>query len=65
MVNLRKAKDEEGRKDIGILSKVINSTRDREFNPKWKRDYPNLEFIEGCVEKEELYVCTEEDNIIS
>ena len=65
MVNLRKAKAEEAEKILEFYQKVIDSTGGGEFNPKWNRDYPNLEFIEGCVEKEELYVCTEEDNIIS
>ena len=58
MANLRKAKAEEAEKILEFYQKVIDSTRGSEFNPKWNRDYPNLKFIEGCVEKEELYVCT-------
>ena len=65
MANLRKAKAEEAEKILEFYQKVIDSTRGSEFNPKWNRNYPNLKFIEGCVEKEELYVCTEEDNVIS
>ncbi len=65
MTHLRKAEIEESEEILEFYQNVIDSTRGSEFNPKWNQNYPNLEFIEGCVEKEELYVCTEEDLIIS
>ncbi len=62
---LRKAKINESEKILNFYQNVIFSLKDSEFNPKWNEKYPNLEYICSSIKKEELYVYTDEHEIIS
>lgn len=64
-MSLRNAHASEACNILEFYQEVIESIRDSEFNPKWNDLYPNLEFIKKCIEKEELYICTENGLIIS
>lgn len=65
MINLRKAEIKDTEKILEFYQKVIESNKDSEFKPKWSRYYPNLEYIETSIENGELYIYTENDNIIA
>ena len=65
MISLRKAKSEEAEKILKFYQNVIDSIKDSEFRPKWNENYPNLEFIETSIGKEELYICTKDEYIIA
>lgn len=65
MVNLRKAKANETEKILKFYQDVIDSIRGSDFKPKWSENYPDLEYIKSSIEKEELYLYTKGDNIIS
>ena len=65
MIDLRPAKSEESKKILKFYQNTINSIKGTEFKPKWSNSYPNLEFIETCIEKQELYVCSKEGIIIA
>ncbi len=62
---LRNADAEEAFEILKFYREVIESIRDSDFRPKWNDLYPNLEFIKKCIEKEELYICCENNIIIS
>ena len=65
MIQLRKAKNKEAEKILEFYQKTIESVRESEFNPKWNENYPNLEFINACIKKQELYIYAEDNNIIA
>jgi N-acetylglutamate synthase-like GNAT family acetyltransferase len=65
MINLRKAEIDEAEKILNFYQEVIDSIKDSEFQPKWSENYPDLEYINSSIEKEELQVCTKDDEIIS
>ena len=65
MFNLRKANLNESEKILKFYKDTIDSLKGSEFKPKWSNKYPNLEYLERCIKKEELYICTENDNIIA
>ena len=65
MVKLRHAEIGEAEGILEFYRGVIDSIRDSDFKPKWSDRYPNIEFIEKSIEKRELYICTENDHIIS
>ena len=64
MIDLRKAKADEAGKILKFYHDVIHSIKNSEFKPKWNESYPNLEYIETCIEKQELYTYTTEHDII-
>ena len=55
---LRKAKINESTEILKFYHRIIESIRDSDFKPKWNNEYPNLEFIEKSIKKEELYIYT-------
>lgn len=65
MINLRKAKIEESEAILKFYQNMIDSIKGTEFKPKWGEDYPNLEFIESSIKKQELYIYTKEKAIIA
>jgi RimJ/RimL family protein N-acetyltransferase len=65
MTNLRKAEIEEAEKILKFYQDIINSIEGSKFKPKWGKHYPNLEFIERSIEKQELYISTEDSCIIA
>ena len=65
MINLRKATNGEAEPILKFYQNVIESIEDSEFEPKWGRHYPNLEFIKTSIEKQELYVYTNDKMIIA
>ena len=62
---LRKAKINESTEILKFYHRIIESIRDSDFKPKWNNEYPNLEFIEKSIKKEELYIYTKNNIIIS
>lgn len=56
MTELRKAQISESGEILEFYRNQIISIEDSEFKPKWNDDYPNLEFIENSILKEEMYV---------
>lgn len=65
MMILRKAKPNEAIKILKFYQDVIKSIENTSFKPKWNEKYPNIEYIKTSIEKEELYICTERDEIVS
>lgn len=65
MIRLRKAEAEEAERILEFYQGVIDSIKDSEFRPKWNESYPNLEFIKTSIEKEEMHICTKDEEIIS
>jgi RimJ/RimL family protein N-acetyltransferase len=65
MITLRNAKIEESEKILSFYQNIIDSIKGTEFKPKWSESYPNLEFIETSIEKQELYIYTEDNNVIA
>lgn len=65
MPSLRKAELKEAEKILKFYQNVINSIKDTAFRPKWNENYPNLEFINTKIEKQELFISTKDDKIIS
>ena len=65
MINLRKAKANEARKILQFYRNLIDSIEGSEFKPKWSEDYPDLEYIKSSIEKEELYLYKEDNDIVS
>ncbi len=65
MIKLRKAHINESQEILKFYRNLISSIQDSEFKPKWNDNYPNLEFIEDSILKEELYVYREKDIIAS
>ena len=53
MINLRKAELKEAEETLKFYQNVIGSIKDSEFEPKWGKYYPNLEYIETSIKKEE------------
>lgn len=62
---LRNADINESLKILQFYQNVIDSIKYSEFKPKWCDEYPNLEYIETSIENNELYVYTENGNIIA
>lgn len=54
MANLRKAESEEAKRILEFYQNVIASIEGTQFKPKWGRHYPDLEFIETSIQKQEL-----------
>ena len=65
MIFLRKAESKESARILQFYQNVIKSIEGSEFKPKWGEYYPNLEYIETSIKNEQLYLCTENDNIIA
>jgi RimJ/RimL family protein N-acetyltransferase len=65
MINLRKAKIEESKTILRFYQDVIDSIKGTEFKPKWSEHYPNLEFIETSIEKQEMHVYSKDGKIIA
>ena len=65
MINLRNAKTDEAEKILKFYQNTIDSIKGTQFKPIWGKHYPNLEFIESSIEKQEIYICTKEGNIIA
>lgn len=62
---IKKAKYGEAQKILEFYQNVIRFIRGTEFVPKWNEKYPNLEYIQNCISKGELYICTDENEIVS
>lgn len=62
---LRNARPSEAEDILAFYEKVIESLKNSEFNPKWNDKYPNIEYIEKSIKKGELYICTDNENIVS
>lgn len=62
---LRKAKPSEAEDILIFYKKVIKSLINSEFNPKWNDKYPDLRYIEKSIKKGELYICTDNEKIVS
>ncbi len=65
MIGLKKADIGDAKHILEFYQNVINSINGTEFNPKWNERYPNLEYIKTNIEKEELYICTKNSEIIA
>lgn len=65
MIGLKKADIGDAKHILEFYQNVINSINGTEFNPKWNERYPNLEYIKTNIEKEELYICTKNREIIA
>ena len=65
MITLKKAKVNEAENILHFYQNVINTLENSEFKPKWNEYYPNLDYIKKSIEKNELYVYTHDDNIVS
>lgn len=65
MISLRKAKPKEAERILQFYQNTINSIKDSEFKPKWSESYPNFEYIQTSIEKQELFICTKDNNIIA
>lgn len=65
MANLRKAENKEAERILEFYQKVIGSIEGTQFKPKWGRHYPDLEFIETSIQKQELYVYSNDNDIIA
>ena len=65
MIGLNKAKISEAQNILKFYRDVITSIDGSEFRPKWNESYPNLEYIKTNIEKEELYLCTKNRQIIA
>ena len=50
---------------MAFYQNTIECIEKTQFKPKWSKFYPNIEFIETCIEKREMFVCTKDDSIIS
>ena len=64
MIRIIKAKIHESVQILEFYRNIIN-TPDDDFNPKWNENYPDLEYIENSILKEELYIYKSKKNIIS
>lgn len=62
---LRKAKADESKKIFQFYQDVIESIKFSDFKPKWNEKYPNLDYIKTSIEKEELYVYTDSNIVVS
>ena len=58
-----KAKIHESVQILEFYRNIIN-TPDDDFNPKWNENYPDLEYIENSILKEELYIYKSKKNFI-
>lgn len=65
MTDLRKAKLSEAEKILEFYRNIINSTKNTDFNPKWNEHYPNLEYIKTNILNGEMYVHTENDDVVA
>ena len=65
MNGLKKAKISEAEQILKFYQNVIKSINGSEFKPKWNERYPNLEYIKTNIEKEDLYICTKNCEIIA
>lgn len=65
MAKLRKADIEESVEIFQFYQNVIDSIKDSEFEPKWNKNYPDLDYVKKCIKNKELYVYKENDTIIA
>lgn len=65
MTYLRKAESEEAHDILLFYRNVINGIKGTQFKPKWNESYPNLEYIETSIEKGELYVSSDDDEVVA
>jgi GNAT superfamily N-acetyltransferase len=65
MIRLKKAKPDDAKKILKFYLEVIASIEGSEFKPKWSNSYPDLEYIQTSIEKQELYIYADGGNIIS
>ena len=65
MIRLRTAKPKEAERILKFYQNTIDSIKETEFKPKWNEYYPDLEYLQTGIEKQELYVCTKNNNIIA
>ena len=65
MINLRKAESEEAKEILIFYQNLIDSIKDSEFKPKWSEYYPNLEYIQTSIERQELYISSKDNEIIA
>lgn len=65
MTVLKKAEINDAEKILKFYQDVIDSIENTEFRPKWNDNYPDMEFIEKSIGKEELHICTKDDEIIA
>ena len=64
MIQIRRAKIHESRDILDFYRNIINTPND-DFNPKWNENYPDLEYIENSILKEELYIYKPDEKIVS
>ena len=64
MIQIRRAKIHESRDILDFYRNIINTPND-DFNPKWDENYPDLEYIENSILKEELYIYKHDKKIVS
>ena len=64
MIQIRRAKIHESRDILDFYRNIINTPND-DFNPKWNENYPDLEYIENSILKEELYIYKHDKKIVS
>lgn len=62
---LKKAEIDEAEDVLIFYKNVIKSIENSDFKPKWNDKYPDLEYIEKSIKKSELYICRDNDIIIS
>lgn len=65
MFYLKKAKIKDAIKILDFYQNIIETIKDSEFNPKWSKYYPNLEYIKTSIDNGELYIYTENENIVA
>ena len=62
---IRKAVPEDFKKTVDFYHCLIDSMKNAEYRPLWEKDvYPTREFIHDSIEKNELFVMTDNDLII-
>lgn len=64
MIQIRRAKIHESMDILDFYRNIINTPND-DFNPKWNENYPDLEYIENSILKEELYIYKPDEKIVS
>lgn len=65
MTKLRNANINESEEILKFYRNIILSIKGSEFQPKWNDAYPDLEFIEDSILKDEMYVYSENNDLIS
>ena len=64
-MNLHKAELDDAERILEFYKIIIANSKSSQFNPKWNKNYPNLEFIKSSIIKEELLILNENENIIA